>query len=207
MAVDDLYQVKVSYHLPGAPVTIAFQYIQTEGGNDIDTLQSAVDYWVTNRLPELLGCLAEDVDVDQVRMDQVEPQGDLPGLTNLVGSPGTVAGQAMPAGGAAVITWVTEAPNAKHNGRFYLAGISETEVTNGIVSDLQKAEHLTFSNGLILPLLTSLPQDAVFKLATISRWLDKIERVTPVGFLVESQVIRGAYYSQRRRITNRLGLS
>ena len=207
MAVNDLYEVRVYYHLPGAPVTIAFGYKQTAGSNDNLTLQSAVDFWITNMLPTLLVTLAADVVVDQVRMDQVSVGNDLPAFTNLVGSPGSVFGQALAAGGAAVISWVTDAPDAKHNGRFYLAGVSEQEVSNGLISVAQ----LTVMNALAVQLqatlATSLPQDAEFELVTISRVLNGVPRVPPVGFLVESHVTRLPFFSQRRRITSRLGLS
>ena len=207
MAVNDLYELRVYYHLPAAPVTISFSYKQTAGSNDNLTLQSAVDFFVVNMLPPLLAALAADVFVDQIRMDQVSVGNELPAFTNLVGSPGTVVGEALPAGGAAVISWVTDAPNAKHNGRFYLAGVSEDEVNAGNISVAQLTLMNTLAVQLQATLATSLPQDAEFELITISRVLDGVPRVPPVGFLVESHVTRLPFFSQRRRITSQLGLS
>ena len=207
MAVNDLYELRIYYHLPGAPVTIAFQYKQTAGTNDKETLQSAVDFWLANFLPNMVAFLATDTFIDQIRMDQVSVGDELPAFTNLVGTPGGRAGDSLPAGGAAVISWVTDAPNAKHNGRVYFAGISEAEVNAGNISVVQLALMNTFANTVQGTLFTSLPQDAEFELITISRVLNGVPRVPPVGFLVESHVTRLPFFSQRRRITKRLGLS
>lgn len=207
MAIGDLYVLRVNYHLPDAEVSIGLGYKQSAGTNDKDTLQSAVDFWVANSLTIFRNCLAADVEVDQVRMDQVEPGNELPGFDNLVGLPGTVAGQALPSGSASVISWVTDAPNSKHNGRIYIAGVSENEVDNGLISAAQIALNVLLSNELQTDLLTSSPQDAVFVPNTISRVLNGAPRVPPVGFEILSGVIRLPMFSQRRRITSRLGTS
>ncbi len=207
MAVNGLYEVRVYYHLPDAEATVAFQYIQTAGGNDNETLESAIDFWITNILPLFVACLAVDVAVDQVRMDQVSLGDELPAFTNLTGTPGVMPGQALPAGGAAVISWVTDAPNAKHNGRFYLAGVSEDDIDDGNISVAQLFAMNALADKLQETLLTSLPQDAEFSLATISRVLNGAPRIPPVGFLVNSHFTRLPFFSQRRRITKRLGLS
>lgn len=207
MAIGDLYQLRVNYHLPDAQVSIGHGYEQSAGSNDKDTLQSAVDFWVANSLTFLRNCLAVDAEVDQVRMDQIEPGNELPGFDNLVGLPGTVVGQALPSGSASVISWVTDAPNAKHNGRMYLAGISENEVDNGLISPAQSGLNILLSDELQTDLLTSLPQDAVFVPHVISRVLNGAPRVPPVGFEILSGVVRLPMFSQRRRITSRLGTS
>jgi len=207
MAIGDLYQLQVNYHLPDSEVSIALGYVQDAGTNDKDTMQSAVAFFQVNMLPALRNTLAVDCEVDQIRMDQVSVGNEIPGFVNLVGLPGTVLGQAIPSGGAAVVSWVTNAPNAKHNGRFYLAGVSEDEVSQGNLSAAQFALMGLLITALTAKLQTSLPQTATFDLATISRVLDGVPRVPPVGFLVLSGIARSPLYSQRRRITDRLGIS
>lgn len=207
MAVGDLYELRVHYHLPASSVTIGFGYEQTVGTNDNLTLQSAIDFWIANMRPLLVACLAADVIVDQIRMDQVSVGNELPAFDNSTGISGTVVGQSLPAGGAAVISWVTDAPNAKHNGRVYIAGISEVEVNVGNISVAQLVLLNAFADQMETTLLTSLPQDAEFELSTISRVLNGVPRVPPVGFFVQSHVTRLPFFSQRRRITKRLGLS
>jgi len=207
MAIGDLYVLRVNYHLPDAQVSIGHGYKQSAGVNDKDTLQSAVDFWVANSLTFLRNCLAADVEVDQVRMDQVEPGNELPGFDNLVGLPGTVTGQALPSGSASVLSWVTDAPNSKHNGRMYIAGVSENEVVNGLLTAAQSAMQILLADELQTDLLTSLPQTAVFVPNVISRVLNGAPRVPPVGFEILSGVVRLPLFSQRRRITSRLGTS
>ncbi len=207
MAIGDLYELRISYHSESSLYSNGFGYIQLVGTNDNLTLQSAVDFWVANMLPSFLDMLSVEVEVDQVRMDQVSAGDELPAFTNLVGSPGTVAGANLPGGAAAVISLVTNAPNAKHNGRVYIGGISEDEVNAGNISVAQLGFMNAFLFVQVNDLLTSLPQDAGFQWATISRVLNKAPRVPPVGFLVQSTVARLPFYSQRRRITKRLGIS
>lgn len=205
MAVGDLYTLRVYYALPDSPMTIGLGYVQTGGVNDKDTLQSAVEFWVANFAAAFEAVLSVDADFDQVRMDQVSVGNEIPGIESLVGIPGTRLGTSLPASVAAVISWVTDAPNAKHNGRFYIGGISEADQVNGLLSVAILALLNTLSTTLQSTLLTSLPQTATFELATISRVLDGAPRVPPVGFLVESGVIRQPVHQQRRRVTKRRG--
>lgn len=207
MAIGDLYELKIRYHLPMAPVSVALQYEQTAGTNDILTLQSAVDFFVTNFLDSFRNILAADCLVDQVRMDQVSVGDELPAFTNFTGLPGNQPGDPLPAGGAAVLSWITAAPNAKHNGRMFIAGLSEDEVNAGNISVAMLTAINAFAVVVEGTLFTSLPQDAEFELVTISRVLNGAPRVPPVGFDVEGHVTRLPYFSQRRRITRTLGLS
>lgn len=207
MAVDDLYVLTISYFLPESNVTISLGYKQTAGINNSDTLQSAVEFWDFNVLPLFQDILSVDVEVDQVRLDPVTKNDEIPGFENLIGKFGTVTGDSLPAGGAGVITWITDAPNAKHNGRSYIAGISEADVVDGQIGAPQFGRMVLFGGGYQNTLQTSLPQDAEFEAVTISRVLNGAPRIPPVGFLVQSAAVRSPFFSQSRRITKRLGTS
>ena len=205
MAVGDLYKMTVSYTIPDSHVTVGFTFEQTTGTNDEGTLQSAVEFWVANVLILLRNVLSDLCQVDQVRMDPVTPNNEIPGIVQLNGLTGNESGQPLPAGSAAVLSYVTTAPNAKHNGRVYIGGISEDSVINGILTSPEFGRLVLLGQGLTNTLPTSLPQTAEFELTTISRVLDGVDRPTPIGFLVESIIVRSEFFSQRRRVTNRLG--
>ncbi len=205
--IGDLYELRIRYHLPDANASVGLGYQQTAGGNDNLTMQSALDFFNTNFLPFFRDCLAADVSIDQLRMDQVSVGDELPGLINFTGTAGGLGAQALPGGGASVISWVTDAPNAKHNGRMYIGGVAESEVNAGNISAALLFAMNDFATEVQNTLATSLPQDAEFELSTISRILNGVPRVPPVGFLVESHVARLPYFSQRRRITKTVGLS
>jgi hypothetical protein len=207
MAVGDLYKLDLHLHLLGGDASIALGYRQTAGASGVDTLQSAVEFFQANYVTDFLAVLAQDVELDQIRMDQVSAGDEIPGFVNLVGLPGTRVGQALPAGAAAVITWVTDAPNSKHNGRSYIPGISEDDVAAGSFDAPILALLSTLATLWQTDLPTSLPETAVYELVTISRVEGGVPRVPPVGFQVQSAVIRQIVYSQRRRITKRLGVS
>jgi len=207
MAVGDLYQLRVDYTLPDSNVSIGLGFRQKAGTNGPATLRSAVDFFNANRLAAFLDVLSTEVEVDQIRMDLVSPGDEIPGFVNLVGIPGTRIGPPLPAGSAAVLSWITDAPNAKHNGRFYIAGIPEVDVVDGVLIAAILVDLGLLGTDWNQDLLTSLPEDAVFELITISRFVNGGPRILPIGFLVENFVIRVPMYSQRRRITRRLGIN
>lgn len=205
MAVGDLYRLMVGYHLKDVDVSVSFGYEQTEGTINATTLQSAVEFFVANQLISFLDLIADEVDVDFVRMDQVSVGDEIPGFENLVGIPGTRPGQALPSGGAAVINWQTDAPNSKHNGRTYVAGISEADVSQGNIVTALSDNMVAFALEMREELNTSLPQDAVFLFNIISSVEDGVPRVPKVGFLVLNGSPRQPLFSQSRRITTRRG--
>jgi len=207
MAIGDLYKMQISYNLPDSEVSIGLGYRQNAGTNGINTLQSAVDFFVANRLVDLNNVIGNDCFTDQVRMDQVSVGDEQPGLSNSVGVVGNRPNKSLPAGMAAVITWITDAPNSKHNGRIYIAGITEGDIENAGLIAAIKTLLATLATNWRVDLPTSLPETAVFELVAISRVEDGVPRVPPIGFKVVSSLTRNAPYSQRRRITKRLGIS
>jgi len=207
MAVGDLYKLRVDYALPEGPVSIGLGYRQKSGANGPATLQSAVDFFNANKLIALSNVLAVNTSIDQIRMDQVSTGNDIPGFVNIGFLLGNRMGNAIPAGGAAVVSWITDAPNSKNNGRVFIAGISESDIVSSVLTASILTALVAFVDEMLLDLLTSLPEDAVFELVTISRVLNGVPRVPPIGFKVESGLVRSIPFSQRRRITKRLGIS
>lgn len=205
MAVGDLYSLQVGINGVGRASSVALGYRQTVGTNDSQTLQSAVDFFVTNFLTVLKNVISVDAEIGQVRMDQVTVGDEVSGIDELSGQVGAVTGAITAEGGAAVITWVTDAPNSKHNGRTYLPGVSEDEVIASVISPAQSGVNILLANKWDDDLLTSLPQTAVFERVVISRILNGAPRVPPVGFKVTSNVVRLPMYTQSRRISNYWG--
>lgn len=207
MAVGDLYNLTIYISSTSSSGILVLSYRQSSGANDADTLQSACDFFVANQLLKLRDCLADEVDLNRVDMHSVFGAQEIPGINPIIALPGLRPGDALPFGAAAVATKITDAPNAKFNGRYYLPGISETDQTDGKLETAILALLVLWNVEVERDLLTSSPQDAVFKPVVISRFENGVPRINPVAFDIVSTVQRINLKQQRRRITQEVGFS
>lgn len=207
MAVGDLYNLTIHLSSTSSSGIIVLGYKQTVGTNDQDTLKSACEFFAVNQMLLLRACLALDVHLNQLTMHQVTPGNDIPGIHPVINLAGLRVGDSLPFSSAAVATKITDAPNAKFNGRYYCPGISEDDQDDGTLNATILALLVLWNIGITDTLSTSLPQTAKFEAAVISRFEDGVPRVPPIGFNVESMIQRVHLKQQRRRVTEEVGFS
>lgn len=205
MAVNDLYELTVYLSSSASAASLVFGYRQNTGTNDADTLQSAVEFWAANDALVLAACLSTQVRIDEVKMVGITALGEIEGIQHNVPVFGTRTGSSLPFTSAAVITKVTNAPNARHNGRVFIPGVSEDDTVDGTIVAALIALLVIFGDQMEVELQTSLPQTARFEPVTISRTINGVPRVPIVGFDVISTTPRPTMHQQRRRLTRRRG--
>lgn len=207
MAVGDLYNLTCYVSSAAESASIVLGYKQTGGSNDAKTLKSACEFFAANQMLILRNCLSDQVDITQVDMYPVTPNNETPGINPFQTLPGARSGASLSFGAAAVATKITDAPNSRFNGRMYTPGILEGDQAEGTLSAPILALLVLWNAEILKTLQTSLPQTATFEAVVISRFDNKIPRVPPVGFNVDSMVQRVHLKQQRRRITRERGFS
>lgn len=205
MAVNDLYELTVFMSSTSASATIVLGYKQDGGSNDAETLKSACQFFAANQLLAMRACLAVDVDLNQVNMHQVSAGDEIPGIHPFIALGGLRTGDSLPFNAAAVATKITDAPNSRFNGRYYMPGISEADQDDGTLNAAILALLVLWNNEILVTLQTSLPQTATFEAVVISRVDGGVPRVPPIGFNVDSMIQRVALKQQRRRTTRERG--
>lgn len=117
----------------------------------------------------------------------------------IVGTAGTHVGDMAAQGAALVATLRTDLRGRSYRGRYYMAGIADSELVDG--------NWIIGTASDVTEFLTDLSDAALalgFVFVVLSRWLNEIERVVALGQEITSIVVRSlAPGSQRRR--NRRG--
>ncbi|GAH74485.1 unnamed protein product, partial [marine sediment metagenome] len=97
--------------------------------------------------------------------------------------------------------------NSKNNGRIYLAGIAEDSQTDGTIIPLEVTNIQDFADALVLPIDILQPGGEKFTPVVISRYLDGVLRVPPIGYGLDYCTAKPSIRQQRRRTTGRCGIS
>lgn len=206
MAIGNLYTAHFRFESPSSGFTVGMSYRQLSGTNDANTLTDLCAALATLLQVPFKGAVSNQVSMTAILAFQVTGADETPGRTvfqqpNL----GTVASEALPMGACAVLSILTVAPNSKFNGRMFLSGIGEGVEVEGAIS----AGGLVVLNTLAAALQVNPPAIgpglAVFQPTVISRVLDGVPRVPPVGFDIVSITPDAFIKNQRRRNTKFLG--
>lgn len=206
MAINDLYQVTAFINVDGTECQMTMGYEQFLGSNDADTLEATAQAWLDLCLVAFRAMTSDGCEINRVQVDPVTATDEVPGFIDTTSVSGDLLGESMPSNMAVVIHLPTIAPDAKHNGRVYVPGIPEDGQAEGTLEPAQIILCDTFAATLAIDLQPSVPQDAEFRPVVISRVVDGVPRVPPVGFLVGVPVLRTSVRQQRRRKTERLGI-
>ncbi len=206
MATNDLYRANYRFEGAQSGFTVGIGYRQVSGTNDENTMQDLCDELFLISTTQFLAVLSDQINQTGIECFQVTGSNETPGRLALEQpNPGTVVSQAIPMGGAAVLSLLTDAPNSRFNGRIFIAGIPE-------VSQVEGAFTVGFITLLTLlaaklddPTIPLGPGSAVFKPVVISRFDEGVKRVPPVGFDVISISVNPFVKNQRRRNTKFIG--
>lgn len=206
MAIGNLYRMTVQVETPGNVTEFNLGYKMLSGTMGNYTLQNACVTAKAVFLDALLEMLALDVNVRRIAMDTVDSHNEVPGFLDIQTGSGFVVGESLPSNMCAIIHMATDAPNAKHNGRIFISGISELEQVEGVISASQSILNDAFAGKLNDNLTLTSPEDAVFGPVVISRFLDGVKRPAPEGFDVTTPVAKLDLRQQRRRKTESFGV-
>jgi len=207
MAIDDLYEATTYVRTAEGTMQFTFGYKMEAGTINAETLTKASLEFGQNRLDAYAAAVSVDVEVDKVEFRAVTNTDDIPGFVNFNNLEGAIVGDALPNSCAVVLGLLTNAPNAKHNGRMYLPGLAEGDQSKGDVSALAQTRMNTFGTKLELDLIVPLGETAEFTPVVISRFIDGAKRTPPIGFSLVSATARSTMKQQRRRGGKRFGLS
>lgn len=207
MAVDDLYRLSFHINASGTETECVLGYRQDSGSNDADTLEALCQAFIDAAQADLLAILSENCLVSRIKVVTVTNHQEVPGLIDQEGQAGTVVSQSLPPNMAAIIHLPTNAPNAKHNGRIFIAGCPENFQDAGTINGISLGLIQDFADELAIDLEPSAPQDAVFTPVVISSVENGAPRVPPVGFDVLIPVAKASMRQQRRRKTREFGFS
>lgn len=207
MAINDLYTAQWQFEGAGSGFTVTLAYEQTGGTNDQDTLSALAVALATLMEQEFKDVMGVNVDTTGILTYQATGTNETPGRTRFEQpNAGSIASDVLPMGGAAVLSFHTVAPNAKHNGRIYISAIPESFSDNGEINATGKAAY----EALAVAILATIPPvgtgSAIFRAVVISRIEDGEVRVPAVGFVIDS--IRNVTFvkNQRRRNTRFIGV-
>ncbi len=207
MAIGNLYELTFYIDVNGNATQNKMGYVQTAGSNDSDTLEALAAAWYLNNIVDLLAILSSSAELTRVRADQVTGVDEIPGFVDKRANIGLYASDALPANMCGLFHFDTNAPNAKHNGRLFISGMPEGGQAEGIWDASFLVTMQAFADELEDDLVTLAPQDAEFSPVVISRFLDGIKRVPPLGFLVGEVTPEANIRQQRNRKTKCFGLS
>ncbi len=207
MAVNDLYVCTTFCRTAEGVMQFTFGYKMDSGVIGPDTLRLASLEFATTRLDVLMLAISSDVEIDKVQFHSITNFVDIPGSVNFNNIEGALAGEAVPNNSCAVLSLKTNAPNAKHNGRIYIPGVVETDQEEGTLKAAVVTAINLFGTKLELDLVLAGPETAEFTPQVISRYVDEVKRVPPVGFSLVSALVRPNMKQQRKRGGRRFGLS
>ncbi len=207
MAVGALYDMTVSYSTPGGAVLLTHGYQLTAGVIEDTSLQNMCVDFASDQVDELADALAIGCEVDQVRIDPITVESEVYGMLNLDGKIGEIAGDSLPTNVAAVISQLTDAPSSKHNGRMFIAGVSEANQGEGTMDAPQIALLQVFADAMLQTIVIASPQAATLTPVVISRFANGIPLNPFVPHAVIQNIVRANLRQQRRRTTARAGIS
>lgn len=203
MAVGDIVQVKWRYLVNSQNVLNVIAFKDLDAAHTITQL--AADLWSSaNGLAVLMNNMRNSVVTQDLTVEYVVPHGPA-GIVYSAAAPPTglqtlgAGGELLPPQSAQVLTWRTALAGRSYRGRTYLSGYGTLEQVGGVWT----AGHMTSINGQATAFLARYNAAtgvyAHWGLCVISRQLNGVVRVTPVGTDVTAYQARSTVYTQRRR--------
>lgn len=199
----DIYAVSVIYNLPGgiAQTNYGFQCIATVAGEAQQALGAAFQTaLLKNTSGGLLHGTHNSVSSSRLWVTDVKP-GELATYIRTYSAVAgdEASGEALPPQCAAVLSLRTALKGRSYRGRVYLPGMGEVSQSGGTWIAAQQAKYATIAAQL-LAVFGPSGTNTDWRLAVISRWLNKVERATPVAVEVNAISADNLVRTQRRRV-------
>jgi len=206
MAVGDLYELTQQLAIASKELSVCFGYEQVAGSDVFNVAEILASNYNTVSITVWRDLLAMDVTLQCTLCRRVAPSPAVPATVNYATAiNGTNGQEAVPANSALVAKFVTDNPNAKHNGRKYIPGIADGFLVNGQWSGAfflagAWVQWVSFHTSNIT---AAGPDDQVFEPRVINRVSGGAPIVPPTGSAVTNIVPNTIVYQQRRRTTRR----
>jgi hypothetical protein len=198
MAELDLYSLSVHGTLNGNDVVNVWGFLQKSTLNGFQG-QLLIDEFQAGVFNAYRGIISNFVTFNFLRCRSLPPdpiqlaEEALPG-----GTLGLAAGDPEPNQVAQIVTWRTSLAGRAYRGRTYVPGLPDGAVSAGLITSGHLSGVTTFVNTM-LSTFGPAGSSTNFQLVIISRWLNKVERPTPVGTPVTVGVPRNIPGTVRRR--------
>jgi len=202
MAIGDVYLHQCKYNVAGSCVSINSAWEMTVGTDDATVAQQLANLLSAAMLLTLRPVIAPDCSLDCQVIHNLLPDTGPSAvfINNCEAGSGSLG--SMPQNNAGVIKFITDNPNAKHNGRMYVAGISELEVAAGLIDATFAATELTTrATVFAVAIGPDASGDAVFKPVIVNRQAAGVPIVPPTVSDVLSFIVNNRIFSQKRRKT------
>lgn len=207
MAVGELYTVTFRWEGAAGGYHTTLSYKMLSGTLDQNTLTLLADNRGTVLSAFLKSVNSNQMNLVAIKAFQMTGRDETPGLTRFAQpNAGIVASEALPLGGAAVLSILTDAPNAKFNGRMFLSGVPESFQDEGQITAGGTTAYNSLGTALLADTTTLGPGLAVFTPVVISRFLAGVKRTPPIGHAVLAATVNPFVKNQRRRNTRFLGV-
>lgn len=164
---------------------------------DGDLFQTA---WQTACLADLRGAVSQDVDFQEIYTYCIESFTCRVGLDNLHAKPGLVSDASLPSNIAACYQIKQYETNSRANNRFYLPGVPEGAVIDGLIDPSVIAGVMTDLANTLMTTVT-ITGSKNFKLCCVQRFLNNTKLIPPVGYYAHTVIPTRSTVSQRRRTT------
>ncbi len=208
MAIGDLYTARFQFESVSSGMITSMSYKQLAGTNDENTMRDLAVALGVSVEGLFKALLSRDVEFTGITVNQTVGLNETPGLTRFVlPNIGLVASDAIPMGGCCVMSILTDAPNAKFNGRMFVSGIPESSEVDGAVTAAAISDLNDLGSVLDNTITSVGPGGASFEPSVISRFKDGIKRAAPIAFKVLSITADAFIKNQRRRNTRFIGVN
>ena len=206
MAINDVYLLQVRYTIQQKECTINQGYRQSVGAAATDITRILIDAWRADVEPALLDVWTTEVQLQSIYALQVNPPGAIPAERSVVDTFGTAVGDTYPNDAPYVYSLITDSNSSKNNGRLFINGFSENEVSNQLLDPtFMSGEVQTLGDALVNDIANPVPATQEFAPVVINRVDDGVKITPPTSNDVIQIRATGIIYSQRRRRTVKTG--
>lgn len=206
MTIGDIFALQVQTSSQGRKTTNNYGYVQTAGATHSLLAQILAKSWISHLFTEWVATQAFDSELQCIYCRRVAPDFGVP-FEETVDDGATASPDASaPNDSPFVLRLVTSSPSSKDNGRVYISGYDESDLSFGNLGVGFIAGPLaTFIAKLKLPIPSTEGGDQIFSLAVIDRVLDGVKLLPPLANLVTEITNNTFIYAQRLRRTKRTG--
>jgi len=199
--VGDITQIIVRYLSDTGIKVNTFGFIcVTNVANGLSNLESAFrTAMIKNTSGGLLYAVSSFYSVDSLLVEDVKPGTAASYESSFTAVSGADTGDPLPPQCASVFSLRTGLKGRSYRGRFFLPATSETNQANGAVIGAYTTKLNTISAQL-LAVFGPAGTNGDWRLGVISRYLNKVQRTTPVCTQVTSISIDPVLHTQRRRV-------
>lgn len=201
--IGDIYEVSVLYTGTGSTFqnNFGFVCVTNVAGDAQANLASAFrTAMIKNTSGGLLYYRANDLTVTTITVADVKPGTAATYESTAAGVTGSETGEPLPWQIAVCYSLRTALKGRSYHGRIYLPGVCVDAVDTDTLNASSITAHTTIATQL-LAVFGPSGSNGDWRLAVISRFLNHVERVTPVATEVTSISIDPIVRTQRRRVS------